>query len=159
RNMAILAGVGIIGIAFAHWNASQMAKSPLEIFNPNDRCLFLKGEGDMQYLIERQERETNGYSESITLRRALEIFNEEQKCYPHRSEPLSEDEVVAAVSAGQDYGSASAFLAHRSDLLVIAQERRMPRGALFVSVADGIYSDRLLPGDVTIEGQRIYLFL
>ena len=35
----------------------------------------------------------------------------------------------------------------------------MPRGALLVSSANGIYSDRLLPGVVLVEGQKIYLFL
>lgn len=128
----------------------------------SDPCLFMKypskNSGDSE-LLERQRRETYGYSSEVSIREALRIFNSEQKCFPHLHEELTDDELIAAIVAGTDYGSEEALRDRRVELRSITQKRTMPKGSLLVSEGSATYSNRFLQGDVFIEGQRVYLFL
>ena len=128
----------------------------------NDPCLFLKytaeNAGDHR-LRERQTREIVGFASDVAMSDALTIFNAELKCFPGVYDPLSEDEVIASISAGPDYGAEGLLTTRRDELLRIIKNRRMPKGSLFVSEGDLTYSSFVLPGEVAVKGHRIYLFL
>lgn len=104
-------------------------------------------------------RQIYGFEEEISLTEAVKIFNAEQKCYSQTADPLTEDEVIASILAGPDYGSSDVIDHQYDDLVRIATEKRMPKGALFVFEGDSSSNGAFIEGDIFIEGQRLYLFL
>lgn len=114
---------------------------------------------------EKQERDENGYSVEITLTEAVKLFNEELRCYPQWAElpPLTEEEVVASIVAGDDYGTKERWRLQSEVLWKIATERKMPKGSLFVHTDGARVIDYPLGKEhgfvVEANGQRVYLFL
>ena len=90
---------------------------------------------------------------------AVKIFNAEQKCHSQTADPLTEDEVIASILAGPDYGSSDVIDHQYDDLVRIATEKRLPKGALFVFEGDSSSNGAFIEGDIFIKGQRLYLFL
>ena len=134
---------------------------------PKDPCWFmsLKDESIPSEMIEkRQNRETYGYPTEIPLAEAIRIFNEETQCkaaykgYP----PLTEEELIAAIVAGADYGKQGAvWLAQRDALWKIASRKVMPKGSLLVVESGGRVQESPLRPEGTIQanGIRITLLL
>ena len=134
---------------------------------PKDPCWFmsLKDETIPYEMIEqRQNRETYGYPTEMPISEAIRIFNEETRCKaPYKSyPPLTEDELIAAIVAGADYGKqGDIWLAQRDALWKIASKRVMPKGALLVVDSGGrVLESQLRPnGTIQAKGMTITLFL
>jgi hypothetical protein len=132
-----------------------------------DPCWFmtLKTESITYDMIkERKNREMYGYPKEISLGEAIRIFNEEKQCnrllapYP----PLTEDELIAAIVGGPDYGKqGNVWLAQKDALWKIASQKVMPKGSLLVAEAGYQVQDSPLrpSGTVAAEGIRITLLL
>jgi hypothetical protein len=138
-----------------------------QVQKPKDPCWFmsLKDQSIPFEMIEkRQNREMYGYPAEIPISEAIRIFNEETQCkapfkdYP----PLTEDELIAAIVAGADYGKqGQIWLAQQDALWRIATQKVMPKGALLVVESGGrIPESRLRPeGTIQAKGIRITLLL
>ncbi len=134
---------------------------------PKDPCWFmsLKDETISYEMIEkRQNREMYGYPTEIPISEAIRIFNEETRCKaPYKSyPPLTEDELIAAIVAGADYGKQGAiWLAQRDALWKIAAKRVMPKGALLVVDSGGrVLESPLRPnGTIQAKGMKITLLI
>lgn len=119
--------------------------------------------GDM--VLEKQNRDENGYSTEITLADAVKLFNDELQCYPHRATlpPLTEEEVIAAVVAGSEYGTKDLWKLQSKALWEIALHKKMPKGTLLVHTDGARVIDYPLGREhgfvVKAKGQRIYMFL
>ena len=134
---------------------------------PKDPCWFMalkNGSFTSEMLEKRTNRETYGYPTEIPLSEAIRIFNEETQCkalykdYP----PLTEDELIAAIVAGADYGKqGKIWLAQRDALWKIAARKVMPKGALLVVESGGrVQESPLRPfGTIQAKGMTITLFL
>ena len=122
----------------------------------------------------RQTRQSYGYHSNISIKDALDIFNEEEKCRSKKQNgvALTEDELIAAIILAPDYTNhGDDTIKSQSDIFdYILSNRRLPKGALLVNEATGTYP--LPTGDsetgilkskfgesMTVSGQRIYLFL
>jgi hypothetical protein len=117
-----------------------------------------------QMIKEREDRAMYGYPNDIPLSEAIRIFNEEKQCsgllapYP----PLTEDEFIAAIVAGPDYGKqGDVWRAQKDALWKIASQKVMPKGSLLVAEAG--YRVRGSPvrpsGTIEAKGIRITLLL
>ncbi len=163
-------------LVFSTWfiwaNAGRLVSPKISsagerVEKPKDPCWFmsLKDETISSDVIQkRQDRETFGYPSETPLSEAVRIFNEETQCkalyagYP----PLTEDEVLAAIVAGADYGKqGNIWLAQKDALWRIALERKMPKGSLFVVDSGGRIQDSALRpgGAIQAKGIRITLML
>lgn len=115
--------------------------------------------------LEWQRKQSYGYSTEISLTEAVKSFNEELLCYPHRANlaPLTEDEIVASILAGTDYGKKENWLNQKKELLEIANKRKMPKGSLLVQIDGALTIDNPLDLEKTriseARGQRIYIYL
>ncbi|HLL75100.1 MAG TPA: hypothetical protein VK421_07515 [Pyrinomonadaceae bacterium] len=112
----------------------------------------------------RQDMEIYGYPTETPLTEAIRMFNEQKQCsglyaqYP----PLTEDELIAAIVAGPDYGKqGEIWLAQKDVLWKIASEKVMPKGSLlFVESGGRVVESPLRPfGTVAAKGIRITLLL
>lgn len=132
-----------------------------------DPCWFMAlkdGSFTSAMLEERNNRELYGYPTEIPLSEAIRIFNEETQCKALYKEypPLTEDELIAAIVAGADYGKqGETWLAQRDALWKISARRVMPKGALLVVESGGrVQGSPLRPnGTIQPKGIRITLFL
>lgn len=133
--------------------------------SPKDPCWFmtLKDESITYEMIkERQDREMHGYPTEIPLSEAINIFNEEKQCvsslapYPR----LTEDELIAAIVAGTDYGLQGEVLRTQKDALwTIAKRRVMPKGSLLVATTGAHVPESPLRPDGTIRAEGITIVL
>lgn len=134
---------------------------------PKDPCWFmsLKDESISSDMIEkRQNREMYGYPTEIPISEAIRIFNEETQCKEPFKDyaPLTEDELIAAIVAGADYGKqGEIWVAQRDALWKIASQKVMPKGSLLVVESGGrVQESPLRPnGTIQAKGIRITLFL
>lgn len=110
---------------------------------------------------ERMSRESRGYETDISLREALRIFNSELQCYTYWASlpPLTEEEIIANVIGGPDYGNERKWQVQKDTLKQIASKRIMPKGALLVAESGGCQT-LVVPGPQTcVKGLKIYLFI
>lgn len=174
----LLAAVILVFLSSLVWSQTSIAgklvslnsltgKEEVQDNKPKDPCWFmsLKDETISSDLIDkRQAREDHGYPAETPLSEAIRTFNEETKCkalyagYP----PLTEDELIAAIAAGPDYGKQGpVWLAQKDALWRIASERMMPKGSLLVVESGGrVQASPLRPeGTIQATGIRITLLL
>jgi hypothetical protein len=147
--------------------SEPLVSQQLQTKTPKDSCWFMSLKDPSipyEMIVDRQNREMYGYPSEIPLSKAISIFNEETRCkalfkeYP----PLTEDELIAAIVAGADYGKqGEVWVAQRDALWKIASQRVMPKGALLVVESGGRVQESPLRPEGTIEakGIRITLFL
>ncbi len=160
-------GFAIILAALPASSSGNAAIEQAQPKPPKDPCWFmsLKDKSMPFDMIEkRQNREMYGYPTEIPLREAIRIFNEETQCKaPYKGyPPLTEDELIAAIVAGPDYGKeGDVWVAQRDALWKIASQKMMPKGALLVVESGGRVQESPLRPEGTIEakGIRITLFL
>lgn len=109
----------------------------------------------------RQNREMYGYPAEIPLGEAIRIFNEETQCKAYKGyPPLTEDELIAAIVAGPDYGKqGKIWLAQRDALWKIASQKVMPKGSLLVVDSGGRVLESPLRPEGTIEAKGIRITL
>lgn len=129
----------------------------------NDPCWFVKGSENVskEEFKKYWDREQYGYPEGITLKESVRIFNEEENCFPYTATllPLTEEEVIAAIISGPDYGNeGDLWLAQKGDLFKVVSQKIMPKGSLFDSNGSVRLPDSPL-GKAVGKGRRIYLFL
>jgi len=132
---------------------------------PKDPCWFMSlknGSFTSEMLEKRNNRELYGYPTEIPLSEAIRIFNEETQCkalykdYP----PLTEDELLAAIVAGADYGKqGETWVAQRDALWKIAARKVMPKGALLVVDSGGRVQESPLRPNGTIQAKGITITL
>ena len=132
---------------------------------PKDPCWFMSlknGSFTSEMLEKRNNREMYGYPTEIPLSEAIRIFNEETQCkalykdYPH----LTEDELLAAIVAGADYGKqGETWVAQRDALWKIAARKVMPKGALLVVDSGGRVQESPLRPNGTIQAKGITITL
>src|SRR6266705_4911563 len=106
---------------------------------PKDPCWFMTLKDDSvpyEKIKEWQDREEHGYPTETRLSDAIRGFNEEKQCsallapYP----PLTEDELIAAIVGGPDYGKQGEVWRSQKDALwKIATRKVMPKGSLLVA--------------------------
>jgi hypothetical protein len=143
----------------------NFAEEQVQQKKPKDPCWFmsLKDETIPLDLIEkRQAREMYGYPSATPLSEAINIFNEEMKCKALYAEypPLTDDELIAAIVAGADYGKqGEIWLAQKDTLWRIASERTMPKGSLLVVESGGRVQESPLRPDGTIQAKGIRITL
>jgi hypothetical protein len=137
---------------------SKSPKDPCGLINLKDKSI------PYEKIKERQDRQMQGYPSEISLSEAIRIFNEEKQCasslatYP----PLSEDELIAAIVAGSDYGKpADVWRAQKEALWKIAKQKVMPKGSLLITtIGAHIQDSPLRPnGTIRAEGMSIILLL
>jgi hypothetical protein len=161
----------VVLVAWLAWSQSAISSGIIPGPNQNkpakDPCWFmtLKG-GSTPYeeIKRRQDREMYGYPTEIPLGEAVKIFNEEKQCsgllapYP----PLTEDELIAAIVGGPDYGKqGGVWLAQKDALWKIASQRVLPKGSLLVAESGyRVQESPLRPlGTIAAKGIRITLLL
>ena len=140
-----------------------IAASPVQL--AADPCWFLTSKGfdtvAPEVVRKRQDREDKGYPTEISLTDAVNIFNEEQKCYPSFSQlsPLTPDEIVAASLSSPDYTTEINWEKQKAHVNEIIVKRTLPVGSLLVSESGPCttYSS-LGTGEICTKGQAIYLF-
>ncbi len=116
-------------------------------------------------MIEKRQNQTiYGYATEIPLSEAIRMFNEEKQCMSLYAEypPLTEEELIAAIVAGADYGKqGEIWLAQKDALWKIASQKMMPKGALLVVESGGrVQESPLRPfGTIAAKGIRITLLL
>ncbi|GEM_PF-5690963 len=112
---------------------------------------------------EKANQEIFGYPSEISLSDAIKNFNELQKCYPYAANfpPLTEDEVIASIVSGPDYGrEGSMWLLQKDILQNIVIQKKVPKGALLVGEGGGCeHNSAIGKGEICAKGQRIYLFI
>ncbi len=113
---------------------------------------------------EARNRGIYGYPAEIPLAEALRLFNEETGAWAARAghPPLTQDELVAAIVAGADYGKqGEVWRAQKEVLWDIATRKKMPRGSLLIAESGGrVLESPLRPeGAVEPKGIRITLLL
>jgi hypothetical protein len=174
----LLAAVILVVFSWFVWSQTSIAgklmslnsstgKEEVQDNKPKDPCWFmsLKDETISSDLIEaRTAREDRGYPAETPLSEAVRIFNEETKCKPAYATypPLTEDELIAAIVAGPDYGKQGAvWVAQKDALWQIATKRMMPKGSLLVVESGGREQASPLRPNGTIQatGIRITLLL
>ena len=127
-------------LTWSSTNTSVKAVSKQEQGKPaKDPCWFmtLKDKSiPYVWIKQRQDRDMYGYATEIPLSEAIRIFNEEKQCvtllapYP----PLTEDELIAAIVAGQDnILPGEALRAQKEALWKIATQKMLPKGSLLVA--------------------------
>ena len=157
----------LILVALSGWPMRITSARLVHEQMPKDPCWFMalkNGSFTSEMLEKRNNREMYGYPTEIPLTEAIRIFNEETQCkalykdYP----PLTEEELIAAIVAGADYGKqGKIWLAQRDALWKIAARKVMPKGALLVVDSGGrVQESPLRPrGTIQSKGITITLFL
>lgn len=149
--------LGVVGVMSEH-KQNKPAKDPCWSTSLKDKSL------PFEEIKKRQDMEIYGYPAEIPLGEAIRMFNEQKQCstlfahYP----PLTEDELIAAIVAGPDYGKqGEIWLAQKDVLWRIASEKMMPKGAFLVVESGGRVQDSPLnpSGTVVARGIRITLVL
>lgn len=110
---------------------------------------------------DRMQRESYGYPHELPVNEALRIFNSELTCYPFwaRLPPLTEQEVLANMIGGPDYGGENAWRSQRQVLKEIVEKKVMPKGSLFVAEPGGCEVNTNRSVQACVKGLKIYLFL
>lgn len=113
---------------------------------------------------EARNRGIYGYPSEIPLAEAVRLFNEETGAWAARAghPPLTEDELVAAIVAGADYGKqGEIWLAQKDALWEIAARKKMPKGSLLIADSGGrVLESPLRPeGAIEPKGIKITLLL
>jgi hypothetical protein len=147
----------------------QSEKNRLKMESKDDPCWFKSPEGfsrvDHRVIEERQEREEFGYPDRIPLSQAIEVLNKEQACIQNLEEGakvLNEDEFLAALAAPPDYSTEARHKEWQPVLLEVLRTRTLPKGALLVGEGKGTFQspiEEITGKEISLEGQRIYLFL
>jgi len=113
-------------------------------------------------LEEKRERDINGYSTSISLEKAVEIFNKEKQCdgllaqYP----ALTEEEVITAIVFGPDPDKqGEIWLRQKEELWNIASQKLMPKGSLLVAQTGSLIKESPLRPYGTIRAKGITITL
>lgn len=130
-------------------------------------CPSTEGEIDPATFLaleKKANREMFGYPTEISLNEAVKIFNDELKCSPlYRSyPPLTEDEVIASIVAGADYGKqGEIWLAQKNELWRIASLKMMPKGSLLTpETGSRVVGSSLEPnGTIVAKGLKITVIL
>jgi hypothetical protein len=145
-------------LSMSNQEQSKPAKDPCWFKTLKDKSI------PYEEIKKRQDMETHGYPTEIPLGEAIRIFNEEKQCselyaqYP----PLTEDEMIAAIVGGPDYGKqGEVWLAQKDALWKIASDKMMPKGSLLVVESGGRAQESPLSpvGTVVAKGIRITLLL
>lgn len=157
--------VGIFGVSpIASIGVPKNNTETMEGVDDN-KCWFLTSKGhdtvSTKIMEARQNREIFGYPNDLPISEALRIFNEEQKCSKNFISELTEDEILSAVALPLDYGSESNWPFQKDILRSVLVTRKLPKGSLLVNEGGGIYQSQITGsnGEITVKGQRIYLFL
>jgi hypothetical protein len=113
---------------------------------------------------EARKRGIYGYPAEISLAEAVRLFNEETGAWAARAghPPLTQDELVAAIVAGADYGKqGEVWRAQKEVLWDIAVRKKMPKGSLLIAESGGrLLESPLRPeGAIEPKGIRITLLL
>lgn len=113
---------------------------------------------------EERRRGIYGYPAEVPLAEAVRLFNEETGGWAARAghPPLTQDELVAAIVAGADYGKqGEVWRAQKDALWEIVARKKMPRGSLLIAESGGrVLESPLRPeGAIEPKGIRITLLL
>jgi hypothetical protein len=155
--IALFAGV-ITSIAIKSGKDTKYQRDPCWFIDLKDKSV------PYDVISKREAREMRGYPEDIPLSEAIKIFNEEKQCvsdwasYP----PLTEDELIAAIVAGQAnilIGEAKKY--QENILWKIATKKVMPKGTLlYVQTGPRVQESPLRPeGTIRAIGISIELRL
>ncbi len=169
RILVSIIAVSFVCLLFLEPNKFQVSGEDDSMKNKTevskDPCWFLSSKADsveISKVLERQEREMYGYPTDIALEKALEVFNQEQKCIYNKdietAPDLTEDEILSALAFSPDYTNRTVWKNQIEVFRYISTEKKLPKGSLLVREGGGTYN--LTPEEeIKVKGQRIYLFM
>jgi hypothetical protein len=110
----------------------------------------------------RSRLEIFGYQSEIALGDAVELVNQQIRCSSlfRGQAPLTEDEVIASIVAGADYGKQGEIWVKQSDVLwKIAVDRKLPASSLLMVTSGPRRLDSPLAPRSTIAAKGISITL
>lgn len=128
----------LVGIAFSSYFYFRLSRNGMEeseMQRKNDPCWFLGKTNSVDPAIhERDDRVVLGYPSDISLKKAVEIFNEEENCH-------SKEDVKVIITSDELISSLKSILQNNSNELSVSQTKilkdiitteTLPKGSLLI---------------------------